>query len=55
LYTKQHGVESNLFLAPGEAGGEAVDSQAVEAEPGTNGQTDSTLPEAIRLIRDREN
>jgi ABC-type multidrug transport system fused ATPase/permease subunit len=55
LYTKQHGVESNLFLAPGEAGGDAGDSQAVETDQGSNGQTDSTLPEAIRLIRNREN
>jgi ABC-type multidrug transport system fused ATPase/permease subunit len=54
LYTKQHGVESNLFLAPGEAGGDTADSQPVEADSGTNGQTDSTLPEAIRLIRNRE-
>jgi len=55
LYTKQHGVESNLFLAPGEASGEPGESQAAAADSGTNGQTDSTLPEAIRLIRDREN
>jgi len=55
LYTKQHGVESNLFLAPGEAGGDAGDSQGVEPDQASNGQTDSTLPEAIRLIRDREN
>jgi ABC-type multidrug transport system fused ATPase/permease subunit len=56
LYTKQHGVETNLFLAPGEeANADEADSQAVDASTGTNGQTDSTLPEAIRLIRDREN
>jgi subfamily B ATP-binding cassette protein MsbA len=55
LYTKQHGVESNLFLAPGEAGGDAGDSQGVETDQGSNGQTDSMLPEAIRLIRNREN
>src|SRR4029077_3529034 len=54
LYTKQHGIEANLFLAPGEGNGDVADSQGVEAETGTNGQTDSTLPEAIRLIRDRE-
>jgi len=56
LYTKQHGVETNLFLAPGEeAGGEESDPQGVDASAGTDGQTDSTLPEAIRLIRNREN
>jgi ABC-type multidrug transport system fused ATPase/permease subunit len=55
LYTKQHGVESNLFLAPGEASGDAGESAAGETDAGANGQGDSALPEAIRLIRDREN
>jgi ABC-type multidrug transport system fused ATPase/permease subunit len=54
LYTKQHGVESNLFLAPGEAGEEQREPQAAPAESATNGQPESSLPEAIRLIRDRE-
>lgn len=55
LYTKQHGVESNLFLAPGEASGEISETVAGGTDAGTNGQGDSTLPEAIRLIRNREN
>jgi ABC-type multidrug transport system fused ATPase/permease subunit len=47
LYNKQHAVETNLFLAPGEGDkkdGEAGDNNG--SGPGTGG-----LPEAIRLIR----
>jgi ABC-type multidrug transport system fused ATPase/permease subunit len=47
LYTRQHGVESNLFLAPGE--GDAV------PESGENGQKPQAgeLTEAMRLLRGR--
>ena len=56
LYTKQHGVETNLFLAPGEG-------DIVAEEAGTNGAASSAgqdsqgadLPEAIQLIRGRRN
>jgi ABC-type multidrug transport system fused ATPase/permease subunit len=49
LYTKQHEVQSNLFLAPGE-------SSTDENEDGPNdgaasGRAASALPDAIRLIR----
>ena len=37
LYTKQHGLESNLFLAPGEG-----DTSESAAEPG----------DGLRLVRD---
>jgi subfamily B ATP-binding cassette protein MsbA len=49
LYTKQHAVETNLFLAPGEGSGgeEARNGEAA----GTNATGDAGLPEAIRLIR----
>jgi ABC-type multidrug transport system fused ATPase/permease subunit len=52
LYTKQHEVETNLFLAPGEG--------VLEFEDGDNGVSangtgDSAIPDAIRLIRDRNN
>ena len=50
LYTKQHGVESNLFLAPGEGGTESKDGQDSDAQAAT-GAGDSSLPDAIRLIR----
>jgi len=48
LYTKQHGVEANLFLAPGE-GDDAT--AADEAAAGGNGRTSNVLSDAMRLIR----
>ncbi|MGA2696148.1 MAG: ABC transporter ATP-binding protein [Terriglobales bacterium] len=49
LYTKQHGVESNLFLAPGEGDAEREDAEAAAkrqaSEPG--------LVDAIRMVRGR--
>jgi ABC-type multidrug transport system fused ATPase/permease subunit len=53
LYTRQHGIETNLFLAPGEG-----DTQP-EDDPGGNGNSEAekpaggTLPDAIRMIRER--
>jgi subfamily B ATP-binding cassette protein MsbA len=47
LYTRQHGVETNLFLAPGE--GDAVpeiDENGQKPQPGE-------LTEAMRLLRGR--
>src|SRR4029077_4778140 len=54
LYTRQHGLEANLLLAPGEG-----DSVAEETSSGENGsrsgtQSESALPDAIRLIRGRD-
>ncbi len=51
LYTKQHGVETNLFLAPGE--GDRSDEQKETPAP-PNGDSDSAVPDAIRLIRGRD-
>ncbi len=53
LYTKQHGLESNLFLAPGEGSEETVDAQNGNGVAGRGGTAAETgaLPEAIRLIR----
>ena len=48
LYDKQHAVESNLFLAPGE--GDTVDSDANGGNGGTGGPAGSE-PSAIRLMR----
>jgi ABC-type multidrug transport system fused ATPase/permease subunit len=48
LYDKQHAVESNLFLAPGE--GDTVDSDANGGNSGTGGPAGSE-PSAIRLMR----
>jgi subfamily B ATP-binding cassette protein MsbA len=60
LYNKQHGVESNLFLAPGEG-------DAIPAEAGADGKQnggpangdsaaagDSNIAEAARILRGRE-
>jgi subfamily B ATP-binding cassette protein MsbA len=52
LYTKQHGIETNLFLAPGEGDAEPEEIQA-GAQQGSNGPRDSMLPDAIRMIRER--
>ena len=56
LYTKQHGLVSNLFLAPGETTAEAGETAETEASSGagTNHAGDSGLSDAIRLIRGRE-
>jgi ABC-type multidrug transport system fused ATPase/permease subunit len=51
LYTKQHSVEENLFLAPGE--GSSLDVEDAETSGRNNGEADSPIPDAIRLIRDR--
>jgi ABC-type multidrug transport system fused ATPase/permease subunit len=46
LYTKQLGVETNLFLAPGEG-----DSLAVENSNGIPGAKEATDPDALGVIR----
>ena len=46
LYTRQHGLEANLFLAPGE--GEEHAQPAEQEETKANG---NSLSEAVRLIR----
>ena len=46
LYTRQHGVESNLFLAPGEGDAAKV---PVEEDKAANG--DVNLASALRLVR----
>ncbi len=50
LYTKQHAVEANLFLAPGE-GSDLEDSAGAEIQAGASSGNDPALPDAIRLIR----
>jgi subfamily B ATP-binding cassette protein MsbA len=53
LYTKQYGLESNLFLAPGEGTGNQPDGADPNGANGSNANaTDAAaLPEAIRIIR----
>jgi subfamily B ATP-binding cassette protein MsbA len=52
LYTKQHGVEENLFLAPGE--GDKVRESAAPAEPSAPTEREGTISNAVRLLRGRE-
>ncbi len=52
LYTKQHGVESNLFLAPGES--EEVREAAREPEPEAAESKETALADALRLIRGQD-
>jgi ABC-type multidrug transport system fused ATPase/permease subunit len=47
LYTKQHGLEENLFLAPGE--GDKAPEEAEDAALKANGN--NSLRDAVRLIR----
>ncbi len=49
LYTKQHAVEANLFLAPGE--GDLEDPSGPEFQGGGNGRGGAAVPDAIRIIR----
>jgi subfamily B ATP-binding cassette protein MsbA len=51
LYTKQHEVESNLFLAPGEGDSEDGDAAGVPSA----GRGGAAIPDAIRLIRGQNN
>jgi ABC-type multidrug transport system fused ATPase/permease subunit len=51
LYTKQHAVETNLFLAPGESTLESDEPDAAQVASPANGRSDAALPDAIRLIR----
>jgi ABC-type multidrug transport system fused ATPase/permease subunit len=48
LYNKQHAVETNLFLAPGEG-----DKTEVENGGGGSAAAGGALPDAIRLMRSR--
>jgi ABC-type multidrug transport system fused ATPase/permease subunit len=49
LYTKQHAVEANLFLAPGE--GDLEEPSGAELQAGGNGRGGAAMPDAIRIIR----
>jgi ABC-type multidrug transport system fused ATPase/permease subunit len=51
LYTKQHAVEANLFLAPGESTLESDEPGGSDAASPSNGRAGANLPDAIRLIR----
>jgi subfamily B ATP-binding cassette protein MsbA len=46
LYTRQHGVEENLFLAPGEGDAVAVNGNGADAKSG-----DVKAGDALRVLR----
>jgi ABC-type multidrug transport system fused ATPase/permease subunit len=50
LYSKQHAVETNLFLAPGEGDSKEAGQGELGNEDGTAG---GTLPDTIRMLRSR--
>ena len=50
LYTRQHGVQANLFLAPGEGQGDAVPTEE-SAGNGAKPTAGNPLSNAVRLIR----
>jgi subfamily B ATP-binding cassette protein MsbA len=58
LYTKQHAVETNLFLAPGES--TALDESAAESAAGGNGRVAAAdgrggAADAVRILRGQSN
>jgi ABC-type multidrug transport system fused ATPase/permease subunit len=50
LYTKQHGIEANLFLAPGEGGEQAAADGAVRAAGAAPAGDRNMLSETVRLL-----
>ena len=50
LYTKQHGIEANLFLAPGEGDDQPAGNGATGAAAGPAGER-NVLSETVRLLR----
>jgi ABC-type multidrug transport system fused ATPase/permease subunit len=57
LYTKQQGLEQNLFLAPGEGAAAAEEAADIlrETQAITAGDSEPGLPGPVRLLRDRDN
>jgi ABC-type multidrug transport system ATPase subunit len=56
LYSKQHAVASNLFLAPGESSADGDESSSDSPAnsgrgSGNNGAKDAGVPDPLRLIR----
>lgn len=51
MYTKQHGLEENLFLAPGEQAAEPEEARTLR---GSEEDREPGLDEALRLLRGRE-
>jgi ABC-type multidrug transport system fused ATPase/permease subunit len=56
LYTRQHGLERNLFLAPGEGAPPAEEAADLlrEAQAMALGAKESALPDPVRLLRGQD-
>ncbi|HKQ88318.1 MAG TPA: ABC transporter ATP-binding protein [Candidatus Acidoferrales bacterium] len=54
LYTKQHGVETNLFLAPGEGDKVEADDSGANGRATNGGSGGSALADTINLLRQRK-
>ncbi len=50
LYTRQHGLTENLFLAPGEGDAPATEERSLNGGAAGPGQTPAGLSDAIRLL-----
>ncbi|MGB9069754.1 MAG: ABC transporter ATP-binding protein [Candidatus Acidiferrales bacterium] len=53
LYTRQHGIETDLFLAPGEGDTRPEDFDGANGDSDPDKPAGATLPDAIRMIRER--
>jgi ABC-type multidrug transport system fused ATPase/permease subunit len=53
LYTRQHGIETNLFLAPGEGDTRPEDFNGPNGDVDPDKSAGAALPDAIRMIRER--
>jgi ABC-type multidrug transport system fused ATPase/permease subunit len=51
LYTKQHAIQENLFLAPGEGDPEPLDINGEKVQNGVPGGSANAAPDPINLIR----
>ena len=51
LYTKQHAIQENLFLAPGEGDPEPLDINGEKVQAGTEGRPENAGPDPVNLIR----
>jgi ABC-type microcin C transport system duplicated ATPase subunit YejF len=51
LYTKQHGIEANLFLAPGEGNGQPSENGEAQPVGAPRAADQDILSNAVRLLR----
>ncbi|HXM14228.1 MAG TPA: hypothetical protein VN933_03240, partial [Candidatus Eremiobacteraceae bacterium] len=51
LYTKQHAIQENLFLAPGEGDPEPLDINGEKAASSGQGRNGNAAPDPIKLIQ----